>query len=132
LEAMVVSASRALRTPAPGIEAWSRHVERLARDRDRTARLLRLDERELHALSFAKKAAAFFRMSRSNRSVRFSRRSCASSARSSVVRPVLPLLRSARACFTQLARDDAVRSRSCATRETVLPSSKISRTAPAL
>ena len=39
------------------------------------------------SLSLAKKAAAFFSKSRSIRSVRFSRRSLVSSARSSVVRP---------------------------------------------
>ena len=39
------------------------------------------------AASLAKKAAAFRRISRSSRSTRFSRRSCASSSRSALVRP---------------------------------------------
>ena len=43
--------------------------------RDWEGRLLRVDERELHSLSFAKKAAAFFKISRSVRSESFSRRS---------------------------------------------------------
>ena len=56
----------------------------------------------------------------------------ASSARSSVVSPVLPFVRSARACFTHCARADGVRSNSRATAPTVLPASKTSRTAPIL
>ena len=74
----------------------------------------------------------FFRTSRSIRSSRLSLRRRASSARSSVVSPVLPLVRSARACFTHCARVDGVRSSSRATAPTVLPSSKTSRTAPIL
>ena len=49
-----------------------------------------------------------------------------------VVRPVLPFVRSARACFTHVARADGVRSNSRATAPTVLPSSITSRTAPVL
>ena len=64
---------------------------------------------------FAKKAAAFFRMSRSIRSSRISLRSRASSSRSAVVRPVLPFVRSARACSTHFRSADSVRSRSRAT-----------------
>jgi hypothetical protein len=71
-------------------------------------------------------------MSRCSRSSRTSRRSFTNSPRSSVVRPVLPLLRSARACFTQLPTTDCETSRSRPTCETVLPSSSTSRTAPAL
>ena len=44
-----------------------------------------------HRLCFAKKAAAFFRMSRSSAASRFSLRSRASSSRSAVVRPGLAL-----------------------------------------
>src|SRR4029079_7342028 len=50
---------------APGVVASARNTQRPAPARDSLDRLLRSDERELHALSFAKKAAAFFRMSRS-------------------------------------------------------------------
>ena len=64
------------------------------------AGLLRLDPREFHRWSFAKKAAAFFRTSRSMRSSRTSLRSRANSSRSAVVRPVLPFVRSARASST--------------------------------
>ncbi len=56
--------------------------------------LLRVDEGELHPFSFAKKAAAFFRISRSMRRVFTSRRSAASSSRSAVVSS--PWLASAR------------------------------------
>ena len=71
-------------------------------------------------------------MSRSIRSSRFSLRSRASSVRSSVVRPVLPWLRSARACRTQLPSADGVRSSSRATAPIVFPSSNTSRTAPTM
>ena len=63
-------------------------------------RLPRVNQRERVAGSFAKKAAAFFRISRSSRSCRFSFRSCASSSRSAVVSPVRPLVRLARARCT--------------------------------
>ncbi len=63
---------------------------------------------------------------------RFSFRSCASSSRSAAVNPVLPFVRSARACLTHFPNGDSVRSRSRATWATVLPSSSTKRTAPAL
>lgn len=71
-------------------------------------------------------------MSRSRRNSRLSRRSCASSSRSAVVKPVRPLVRSACARLTHSASAEAVRSRSRATAPMVLPSSKTSRIAPAL
>ena len=72
-------------TPAPGVETRGRDQERPAQHSHGVSRLLRLDEPELHWLSFAKKAAAFFSISRSIRSCRASRRSATSSARSAVV-----------------------------------------------
>jgi hypothetical protein len=59
-------------------------LEQLARLLDvAVAGLLRLDERvHVHRVSFAKKAVARLRTSTSSRSLRFSRRSCASSSRS--------------------------------------------------
>ena len=67
------------------------------------------------------------------RSSRTSFRKRPSSSRSSVVRtPGLPLPRSARARSTQFRSDDSVRSRSRAAAPTDLPSSRTSRTAPAL
>ncbi len=62
--------------------------------------LLRRDEGKSHRLCFAKKAAAFFRMSRSSSAIRIALRSRTSSSRSAVVRPVRPFERSACACFT--------------------------------
>jgi hypothetical protein len=56
----------------------------------------------------------------------------ANSSRSAVVRPVLPLVRSARACSTQLRSDDSVRPRSRAAAATLWPSSRTRRMAPAL
>jgi hypothetical protein len=56
-------------------------------------------------------------------------RRLANSARSSVVNPVRPLVRSARACSTQLRSDDSISPRSRAAAATVLPSSRSSLTA---
>src|ERR1700730_13152299 len=95
--------------------------------------LLRHDEPKSHRLCFAKKAVAFFNMSRSSCRMRFSLRSRASSSRSAVVNaPGLPLPRSTRVCSTHLRNDDSVKSRSRAAAPTVFPSSSTSRTAPAL
>src|SRR6266566_2893475 len=75
----------------------------------------------------------FFRMSRSIRSVRFSRRSCPSSSRSAVVSaPGVPRPASISACRTQLRSAVSVRSSSRATVGTDLPLSRTSRTASAL
>ncbi len=62
------SSARSLRfgAPSPGVEAARRHLQTPAQDGDRMRGLLRRDERESHRLCFAKKAAAFFRMSRSS------------------------------------------------------------------
>ncbi len=81
----------------PGIKATPRDVENLTQVNDRYGGLLRLDERESYSLSFAKKAAAFFKTSRSTRNRRFSLRSRRSSSRSTPVKPVRPFVRSARA-----------------------------------
>src|SRR2546428_10026183 len=72
-------------------------------------------------------------MSRSIRSVRFSRRSCPSSSRSAVVSaPGVPRPASISACRTQLRSAVSVRSSSRATVGTDLPLSRTSRTASAL
>src|SRR5476651_594320 len=97
---------RALRSPLRGVEATRRDLQVLTQLRDGELGLLRVDPGEDYAWFLAKKAAAFFRMSRSMRNSRFSLRSPANSARSSVVRPVLPFGRSARACRTQLPSDE--------------------------
>src|SRR5690606_24791201 len=132
LEALVGLGSRRRRAPLRGVEAGPRDAEGLAELCHRERGLLRGDARKLHVLSFAKKAAAFFRMSRSILSSRTSLRSRASSVRSSVVRPVLPLVRSARARSTHCRSADGVRSRSRATSPTLLPWSSTRATAPAL
>jgi len=80
----------------------------------------------------SRRRPAFFKISRSSWRIRFSRRSRASSSRSAVVRPVFPLVRSARARFTHSRSAVSVRSRSRATLPTLLPSSSTSRTAWAL
>src|SRR5262245_19206663 len=120
------------RPPLPGVEPAARHAQTPAEQLERVVCLLRRDEAKLHRRSFAKKAAAFFRISRSSRRIRFSFRRRASSSRSAVVRPVLPCVRSARARLTQARSAVSVRSRSRAARPTLLPSSSTSRTAWAL
>jgi hypothetical protein len=47
------------------MKAAARDAEHITEHGDGVERLLHEDERELHVLSFAKKAAAFFRISRS-------------------------------------------------------------------
>ena len=114
------------------IETAGRDPKNFTERRDRKLGLLRVDPGEDYAWFLAKKAAAFFKMACSIRSSRFSLRNVASSARSSVVRPVFPFVRSALACLTQSPSAEGVRSRSRAAAPTVFPSSKTNRTAPAL
>src|SRR5262245_18783437 len=120
-----------LRPCLPSVEPARRHSQRPALNPDRDGPL-RVDALKPHAWIFAKKAAAFFRISRSMRSSRFSLRNRESSSRSAVVSPVLPFDRSALACLTHDANDDSVRSSCRATAPTVRFSSRTSRTAPAL
>ena len=79
--------------------------------------LLRLDEREPHIDSLAKKAVAFFRMSRSIRSCRFSHRSRRSSSSSPVLTPSRTPASTSN-WRTQLRTADSVKSRSRATSPT--------------
>src|SRR2546425_726454 len=125
--------ARGRRPGLPRVETRARHLQRAAEQPDWKGGLLRRDEREPHAFSFAKKAVAFFRMSRSIRNVRFSRRSCPSSSRSAVVSaPGVPRPASISACRTQLRSAISVRSSSRATVGTDLLLSRTSRTASAL
>src|SRR5207247_808758 len=99
-------------------EGGTGDLEQLARPPDvAPARLLRLDERvDGHRVSLAKKAVARLRISTSSRSCRFSRRSCASSCRSTLARP--PSWRvpaSPSACLTHSRTAVSVRSKSPAT-----------------
>src|SRR5436190_19717689 len=77
--------ARTLWTLLPRIEATPRHAERVTHHVDRERCLLRRDPGEGYSSYLAKKAVAFFRMSRSICNRRFSRRSRCSSARSSSV-----------------------------------------------
>src|SRR5919106_1593334 len=95
------------RRPAlPVVEAGAAHTEHTAHHGDGIVGLLRGDERQHLAyrpsLSFAKKTAAFERISRSIRSLAFSSRSRLSSSRSSWLRPPGRSPRSARSCLSQL------------------------------
>src|SRR5688572_14757352 len=113
----------------PRIEAAGRDLQTAAQTRHRVPGLLRCDERKSHRWCFAKKAAAFFRISRSSWRIRFSLRRRASSSRSAVVSPVRPFERSARACLIHWVSGDGTRSSSRATAVTPLPSSRTKRTA---
>jgi hypothetical protein len=107
----------------------ARHLQHPAKHTHRVSGPLRMDESELHVCSFAKKAAAFFKISRSIRSCLFSRRSRVSSSRSAVVgAPAGPCPASISACFTQWRNADSVRSRSFATSAMLRLVSRIRRT----
>src|SRR5438034_132642 len=101
---------RRLRSSQRSIKTAGRDLKDIAERRHREVGLLRVDPGEDYAWFLAKKAAAFFRMSRSIRSSRFSLRNPESSARSSVVKPVFPFVRSALACLTQSPSAEGVRS----------------------
>src|SRR5688572_17415090 len=61
----VLSHTSRLGSCLPGVKAGPRNAQRPAKGGDGETGLLRLDERKPHAWSLAKKAAAFFRISRS-------------------------------------------------------------------
>jgi hypothetical protein len=128
LQSAVALQMRRFRAPTPRVEPARRHPQRPTHLADSEGGPLRRDPGKLYCWCFAKKAAAFFRISHSVRSSRFSFRNRDSSSRSAVVRPVRPS-RSVRACSTQLRNDDSVSPRSRAAAATVFPSSSTSRTA---
>src|SRR5689334_7590892 len=124
---------RGRRPLLPGIAARPGDPEHLAQRGYGEAGLLRRDEAELHSLSLAKKAVAFFRMSRSIRRRLFSRRSCASSSRSLVVSaPAGPRPASISACRTHRRSAVSVRSSSRAIAPILFPLSRTNRTVSAL
>src|SRR6185295_6426212 len=84
-EPPILSPPRGLSPMPPRIETATRHLQDRAKNSHGKERLLRGDERKPHSFSLAKKAAAFFRMSRSICSRRLSRRSRTSSSRSALV-----------------------------------------------
>src|SRR5579862_657145 len=104
------------RASLPGVEAGARDAEHPAQLRDRVVGLLRCDEsKQAHrvSLSRAKKAAAFFKISRSCSSSFTWRRSRRSSSRSSLVNPgCLPA--STADCLTQIRNDSDDTRRSLA------------------
>src|SRR4029453_17035299 len=78
------------RPPLPSVEARAGNTEQPPHQRDRVVGPLRRDEPKhahLVSLSITKKAAAFFKISRSCSSNSTRRRSSRSSSRSSPVRP---------------------------------------------
>src|SRR2546422_1327049 len=125
-ELLILAAPRRHRTSSRRIEPGATDPEHRAEQVDRERGLLSRDEGELHPCSLAKKAVAFFRMSRSIRSVFTSRRNCVSSARSSVVSGPLPLRPASTSAWTTQRRS-AVSVRS-SSRATVLTLFRLSRT----
>src|SRR6185312_8153848 len=106
----------AARPLLPVVVAAAGDLQDLAKNGDRIVRLLRVDELEHHPFSFAKKAAAFFKISRSI-SRRLTRlRSSRNSSRSPLLNTsgeAWPVSSSAR--FTHSRSAVSVRSRSLAT-----------------
>jgi hypothetical protein len=105
-------------TLEPRVIDASRDLQDIALQVDRTYSLVRLyefvDPSGIVPVSRANQAAAFFRISRSCFSCRFSRRNRLSSSRSSVVRPSWRWLSSRSACATQFRIAWADGSDSCA------------------
>src|SRR5919197_2705991 len=118
----------------PGVEATTRDVQDPAQQADRVVSLLRRDEPipAHRVVSFAKKAAAFFSISRSWRSTWFSRRRRRSSCCSAVVSsPGRPWPASTSAWRTPLRRVWPETPRSLASSGIVLPLVRASSTASA-
>src|SRR5205823_10303366 len=132
-ELLILASPRRHRTSSCRIEPGATDPEHRAEQVDRERGLLSRDEGELHPCSLAKKAVAFFRMSRSIRSVFTSRRNCVSSARSSVVSGPLPLRPASTSAWTIQRRSAvSVRSSSRATVLTLFPLSRTTLIASAL
>src|SRR5438093_288113 len=112
-EALRVLGPRRNRARAPRVESGAGHLQDGAQAPHREVGLLLQDEGEPHPCSLTKKAVAFFRMSRSICNRFTSRRSRASSSRSSVVSaPARPRPASTSACRTHARSAVSVRSSS--------------------
>src|SRR5437016_1496144 len=132
-ELLIVASPSRDRPPLRSVEPGAADPEHRTEQVDGEHGLLSRDEGELHPCSLAKKAVAFFRMSRSIRSVFTSRRNCVSSARSSVVSGPLPLRPASTSAWTTQRRSAvSVRSSSRATVLTLFPLSRTTLIASAL
>src|SRR6516162_6317809 len=117
----------------PGVVSRARDFEYPAHQCYRVAGLLPCDKSESHSLSLAKKAVAFFRISRSSRSRRFSRRSSTNSSRSLRFNaPSGPPPASTSACSTQRLSAVSPIPSSSATWPMLLPLRRTSCTVSAL
>ena len=129
----VRSCTRAFGAFGPSVEARRRYLQHPADQHHRKFGLLCPYESVSHCDSLAKKAVAFFNMSRSIRSCRFSRRSCDIPSRSAVLKtspPPRPASASLR--DTQLRTADSVNPRSRATAAIPFPPSRTRQTTSAL
>lgn len=114
----VLAATRRQRPVVPRIEAALGNLEQPAHEPHRKVGLVCLHKSEerfrVAVLSFANQAAAFDKISRSNLSWRFSRRSRVSSWRSACVSPPSPWPTSRSACLTHCRIDQDVKPNSVA------------------
>src|SRR5579863_5275777 len=132
-QALVLASMRRRRPLAPGVVTRARNVQHPAHQCHRVAGLLRRDKREPHWFSLAKKAVAFFRISRSIRNRWFSRLSSTSSSRSlRLSAPAGPRPASTSACSTQRRKAVSPIPSSSASCPMLLPLLWISRTVSAL
>src|SRR5215469_5687355 len=117
----------------PSVVSRARDFEYPAHQCYRVVGLLPCDKSESHSLSLAKKAVAFFRISRSSRSRRFSRRSSTNSSRSVRFKtPSGPPPASTSACSTQRLSAVSPIPSSSATWPMLLPLRRTSCTVSAL
>src|SRR5271168_4789079 len=132
-QALVLTPTLRRRPFAPGVVARARDLQHPAQQRHRVPGLLRRDQRESHWFSLAKKAVAFFRISRSIGSRWFSRLSSTSSSRSPrLSEPAGPRPASTSACSTQRRKAVSPIPSSSASCPMRLPLLWISRTVSAL
>src|SRR5208283_273361 len=132
-QALVLTGTCRRRSPMPGVVSRARDFKHPAQQRHRVAGLLRRDEREPHWFSLAKKAVAFFRISRSIRNRWFSRLSSTSSSRSlRLSAPAGPRPASISACSTHRLNAVSPMPSSSAIFPMLLPLRWISRTVSAL
>jgi len=107
----ILSRSSTHRPIAPGVKSAPRDLQHAAHHSHRMGGLVGLQESEERfevGFSVANQAAAFDRISRSSCSLRFSRRSLASSSRSALVRSPPPLPASRASCLTHKEIDQGV------------------------
>ena len=132
MQSFVCDRSSTLRTTTPFVESSCRDFQYVTQASHAMLRSLLLDECVFHRGSFAKNAAAFFKIYRSSRSDAFSRRSRRfSCSRVSVRDPASSSFSSTIRCF-QFCKSDALIQRSRATLVRLRSPAIVARTASTL